>query len=432
MNLKHLLLCAAVAAVPWTLNAGCDEADAELTTAEPADHDDHGDDDDDGHDDHGAESEHVDEVRMTAEAVARYGVQVATVEARPLRASVVAPARVAFNSEAMAHVGSLVAGRVVEINARLGDVVQQGDVLLTVHSPELGQLQGDFLAQRSGADAARPAVELARSSFDRASQLFDDTEGGGVTLNEVQRREADLKVAERAVILADAQISAAVNTLRLHGMTDAQIDRLAESAQVDPTYLVTAPISGSVIEREVTPGELVSPEDESLLVLADTTRLWVLVDVAEAKLGSVGVGSTAHIDVTAVPGRTFEGTVTYVDPRVNDASRTARLRVEVDNADNLLRAGMFARALVGPSDANAETGPVVPVDAVMEVEGEPSVFVPVEGEPNTFARRAVGLGPRVGDFYPVLSGLEVGDEIVDGGTFILKAELGKAGVEHAH
>jgi cobalt-zinc-cadmium efflux system membrane fusion protein len=76
--------------------------------------------------------------------------------------------------------------------------------------------------------------------------------------------------------------------------------------------------------------------------------------------------------------------------------------------------------------------PALPADAVMEVEGEMSVFVPVEGEPNTFARRAVRVGERVGDFYPVMDGVSVGDEVVVAGTFILKADLGKAGASHDH
>ena len=265
-----------------------------------------------------------------AEAMERFGIKVAPVEARALSAVVTAPARVGFNTEAMAHVGSLVSGRVAEIKVRLGEIVNQGDVLLVVDSPELGQLQGDYLSALSGVEAATPAVELAQSSYGRTQKLFDETEGGGVTLNTVQEREATLRSAQRELAMADADVTAAANTLRLHGMTDAQIDELAGSKKVAPTYEVVAPIAGEVVEREVTPGELVSPEDESLMVLADLSTVWVLADVAEANLGQVGVGSSASIDVVALSGQTFEGKVTYVDPRVNEGSRTARLRVEVE------------------------------------------------------------------------------------------------------
>ena len=441
-TLKTLLRSpAAAAAVALLLAAGCDEPGARATPTPAAGPDEHADhaEGEGGHDDHaghGAEEgggeEHADEVSLTAEAVGRYGVRVAAVEARPLDALVTAPARVGFNAEAMAHVGSLVRGRVAEIRVRLGDRVEAGDVLLVVDSPELGQLQADHLADRSAVEAATPAVEIARDSYERARNLFDQTGGGGVTLNAVQDRQATLRSAERELATAEADVTASANTLRLHGMTDGQIETLAGSKKIDPTYEVVAPIAGAVVEREVTPGELVSPDDESLMVLADLSKVWVLADVAEARLNSVGVGSGATLDVPALPGRSFEGAVTYVDPRVNENTRTARLRVEVKNDGDALRPGMFARATLGPSDGGGEPTPALPADAVMEVEGEPSVFVPVEGEPNTFARRAVTVGPRVGDFYPVTGGVGVGDEVVVGGAFILKAEVGKAGVEHEH
>jgi cobalt-zinc-cadmium efflux system membrane fusion protein len=451
--LRRLALSAATLAVPLALAAGCDDDSAVAAPNGTAEHDDHAGrsdeesgpddhaghsdeeavhDDHAGHGDEGGGEEHADEVSLTAEAVERYGVRVAAVEARPLDAVVTAPARVGFNTEAMAHVGSLVQGRVAEIKVKLGDRVETGDVLLVVDSPELGQLQANHLANLSAVEAAAPAVELARDFFERAQRLYDETSGGGVTLNAVQDRQATLRAAERELAVAEADVTASANTLRLHGMTDAQIDTLASSKKVDPTYEVVAPIAGRVVEREVTPGELVSPDDESLMVLADLSTVWVLADVAEARLGEVGVGSAATLDVPALVGRSFEGTVTYVDPRVNENTRTARLRVEVANDGDALRPGMFARAMIGPSNGGGEAMPALPADAVMEVEGEMSVFVPVEGEPDTFARRAVRVGDRVGDFYPVMDGVSVGDEVVVAGTFILKADLGKAGASHDH
>ena len=457
--LRRLALSAAALAVPLALAAGCDDDSAVAAPNGTAEHDDHAghahdesgpddhaghSDEESGHDDHaghGDESgseEHADEVSLTAEAVERYGIEVAAVEARPLDAVVVAPARVGFNTEAMAHVGSLVQGRVAEIKVKLGDHVETGDVLLVVNSPELGQLQANHLADLSAVEAATPAVEIAQDSYERAQTLFEQTSGGGVTLNTVQDRQATLRAAERELAVANADVTASANTLRLHGMTDAQIETLASSKKVDPTYEVVAPIAGEVVEREVTPGELVSPDDESLMVLADLSTVWVLADVAEARLSDVGVGSNATLDVPALSGRSFEGSVTYIDPRVNESTRTARLRVEVANEGNALRPGMFARAMIGPSPTTPTTNggggavPALPADAVMEVEGEMSVFVPVTGEANTFARRGVRVGERVGDFYPVIDGVRVGDEVVVAGTFILKADLGKAGASHDH
>ncbi len=333
----------------------------------------------------------------------------------------------------MAHVAALLPGRVDKLHAKLGDRVAAGDVLIEVRSPELGRLQADYLSALSAVEAARPAVDIARDNAERARALLKNA--GGITQTAVQEREATLAQAQRELTAAEANVSAAENTLRLNGVSEENIEQIAETKKVSPVFEVTAPIAGEVVEREVTPGELVGPGmgsgERSLLVLADLSTVWVGVDVAEARLGRIGVGSPASFTVPALDGRRIEGEVTYVDPRVEAGSRTARLRVEAENPDGVLRPGMFARAEVGPRESGRGVL-ALPVDAVMTVEGEDSVFVPVEGEANTFARRAVSVGPRVGDLVPVTRGLEEGDQVVVSGGFILKADLGKAGAEHAH
>ena len=247
----------------------------------------------------------------------------------------------------------------------------------------------------------------------------------------MQKRQADLAAARRELLRAEAEVSAAGNTLRLYGMDGPAVDALAETGEIDPRYAVVAPLDGEVVEREVTLGELVGPASEKLMVLADLSTVWVLVDVPEAKLAKAGMGSRVLLEVPSVPGRMFEGRVTYVAPQVEESTRTARLRVEVDNKGGALKPGMFARATVSPPGESAMVL-AVPRDAVLTVEGEPCVFVAVEGEANTFAKRPVSVGPTVGGMVPVLSGLAEGDPVVTGGAFILKAELGKAGVEHDH
>jgi RND family efflux transporter MFP subunit len=164
--------------------------------------------------------------------------------------------------------------------------------------------------------------------------------------------------------------------------------------------------------------------------------VWVLVDVSEAKLGEIAVGSQAVITVAAQSGKTFEGTISYVSPELDPSTRTARVRVEVKNPQEWLLPGMFAQARLtaapGGEIGAAEAVVAVPEDAVQTVEGEPAVFVPVEGEPNSFAKRPVQVGKPVGGMTPILAGLKQGEEYVASGSFILKAELGKAGAAHEH
>lgn len=454
-------LVAATCALMWTslLTAGCKRqsgsAQTALAVATPAgeqaaeehDHEEHAGDDDahdhgadehghehgaDGHaDEHGGD-EHAAEVKLTAEAIARYGIRVDRASAQILRPTFVAPARVAFNSEAMAHVGSPLVGRVAELPARLGDVVQKGDVLLVVESPELGETQSNYLQRRIQVEAAIPAVDLAKSALDRTTRLY---ESGGIALDVQQRLEAEYRAAWGVQRSAESALLGAENKLHLLGMDQQAVEQLTESGEVQPRYAIRAPIPGRVVQREVTLGELVSPEKEALLVLADTTTLWVLADVPDARLPEVTIDAPAWLKSGAVNGHRHEGTVSYISPMVDPRTRSAQVRVAVQCEHGTLWPGMFVQVEITATDqANPDRSPVVavPEDALQTVEGVPSIFVPVPNEANTFARRTVSLGKPVAGLVPIHSGLVEGDWYVAAGTFILKAELGKASAEHQH
>jgi membrane fusion protein, heavy metal efflux system len=381
----------------------------------------------DKHDhDHG--EGHSDEVKLTPEAVRRHDIRVAPVGKRALTASFAAPARIAFNAEAMAHVGSAVAGRAVEIKVRLGDVVKSGAELLVVESPELGEAQSDYLQKRTAVAVASAAVEPARNAAERAKALYEKNQG--IALAEVQKREADHTATQGAVQTAQAALEAAEATLRLAGFDEKAVESLVKTKRINPRYVVRAPIAGQVIQRETTLGELVSPDKEALLVIADLSKVWVIADVPETRLGDVSVGSAARVRVTGRP-EPLEGKVSYIAPTLDPSTRTAQVRIEVPNANRALRPGMFARADLSAA-VGAEAVLAVPEASVQTVEGKPSVFVPVKGEDNTFAARAVKVGPPVGGMVPVQSGLKEGEQVVVSGTFILKADLGKAGAAHEH
>ena len=379
------------------------------------------------------EGGHAEEAKLSAEAVKQNGVQVAPVGKHILIPTFTAPARVAYNAEAMAHVGSPVTGRVAELKVRVGDRVKQGDVLLVLQSPELVEAQSEYLQRRTAARTAAPTVDLAKNSFERAERIRAETRGG-IALNEVQKRQADLRAAEATLQAAQSAVTAAESKLRQLGMDQAAIDRLTKTSRTDPRYTIVAPIAGQVVEREVTLGELVDPQQESLLVLADLSILWVLADVPEARSQDVAVGAKARVVTSAGGKEGLEGTVTFLAPAIDRETRTVPVRIVVRDAGTTLRPGMFVRAEIETTRPGAATGAVlaVPEAAIQTVEGRPSVFVPVAGEENTFAARPVVAGRVVGGMVPVLGGLKEGEPVVVAGSFILKAELGKGGAAHEH
>lgn len=373
---------------------------------------------------------HADEVKLTPEAMNKYDIKIGPVTKQVLTPTFVAPARVAFNAETMAHVGAAVRGRATEIKARVGDTVKKGDELLAVESPELGQAQSDFLQKRTAVEVALAAIEPAKKAYERARSLHEKSEG--IALAEVQKREAELKAFEGAHKSAVAATTAAENALHLMGMDQPAVDVLAKTSEINPRYAIRAPLDGQVIEREVTLGELVSPEKESLLILANMNTLWVLADVPEARLADIAVGAKATVQVSALKGDGFTGTVSQIALSIDPETRSARVRIEVSNGHTTLRPGMFARVWIAMGSKNGEAVLAIPEEAVQTVERESAVFVPVEGEENTFAKRPVEVGSSVGGMVPLLSGLKPGEKLVINGSFILKAELGKNEAAHEH
>ena len=389
-----------------------------------------------GHDHGDAEGAHVDEVTLSLEAVDRYGVRVEAAQLWALRPTVVSPARVAFNTEAMAHVGSPLRGRAAEVKVRLGDLVTAGQDLVIIESPELGEAQADFLQKKSAAQSAGPTVDLARVAWERAKGLYEQSQG--ISLTEVQKREAEYKAAAAGVKAVESAATASENRLHLLGMNQGDIAALESTGQIVPRYAIKAAIAGLVVQREITLGELVSPERDALMVLADTRTLWVLADVPEAQLMGVATGAKAWVTVGSTGGagaRRFEGTVAFVAPLVDPTTRTAQVRIEVPVAELALKPGMFAQAeivMTGPDGGDPPPTVAVPDEAIQTVEGGPAVFVPVPGEPNTFAKRSVSIGTSVGGLIPITAGLVEGERFVTAGSFILKAELGKGSAAHVH
>lgn len=381
-----------------------------------------------GHADH---EEHADEVVLTAEAIAGSGIVVEPVRRRLLEPSLTAPARVSFNLERMAHVGSPLRGRIAELGVKLGQAVNAGDVVLVIESPELGEAQSDFLAKAAAAEYAVPGVALAQSAFERAKALHAESQG--IAFTEVQKREAEYRAAEAARRAAESAAQVAESRLRLLGMDDAALATLRDSGRIEPRAAIRAPIGGTVIEREVTLGELVGPERDALLVIANMETLWILASVPESRLAEVKIGARVLVEMGLAEGERFEGVISYISPTTDSSTRSSEVRIEVQHGHCCLRPGSFARAeITATSETPAEPALVVPDDAIQTVEGRHVVFVAVEGEEGAFAARPIEHGPAVGDFVPVTSGLAEGERVVVRGSFVLKAELGKSSAEHVH
>lgn len=371
------------------------------------------------------------EVALPLDAATTHGIKMMPATKRALVETLTAFARVAYDPNAVAHVGAPVEGRVIELPHGLGDQVAKGAELLVLESPQLAEAQGDLLQKRTAVVSAKTGVEIGQLAFERAKTLV---QRNGTSVAEYQRAAGELRKAQGELQAADTGVVASESKLRLLGFTDADLKALATSSSaISSRFRIRSPIAGRVTERQVALGEVVDAGREDLVVVTDTSRMWVLADVPDHRLREMRPGAQVRIRVPAVSDSAFAGKVSSIAPATNPALRTGEVRVEVPNPDGSLRAGMFAQCeietvLLKPGEKPVEVL-AVPDQAVVNLGGITAVFVGVEDEPDSFARRRVKVGKRVGNWVPVLEGLKEGEEVVTTGTFILKAELGRANVK---
>lgn len=384
------------------LLAGCPKPEPKPAPAEHAEE----------HDEHGEHEEH-DENAVTFPAAAQKanGVHVVPVARREVDSRLETTGEIAENTDAEAHVTPRVAGRVLAVRKTVGDWVRAGETLVQLESEALGQAQAAFLEAQARQDLATQT--LARQRALHKGEL-------------TARKE--VLAAEHEARLGAIALEAARNRLRLMGVTEAHMARLATRRRLDARVDVPAPISGQIVQKHVTLGEMVEPaETQPAYVISDPSTLWVGANLYERDLARVKPGQQAVVTTPAYPGKLYYGRVSLISTTLDKDTRTARARVAVANADRALKPGMFAsiRLLVGREQAL-----VVPVSAVLLDRQQPFVFVQ-EG-PERFERREVTIDPPVGGVHVVRKGLTVGENVVAAGAFMLKSELMKEGFGGHH
>ncbi|GIV03757.1 MAG: RND transporter [Fimbriimonadales bacterium] len=344
-------------------------------------------------------------IELPLKARAAASIKTVVPAERPLGRVVRATAVIKPNEYRLAHVSPRIPGRAVEVRALLGKRVEQGEVLAFLDSLELGEKKSAFLQ-------ARTNLEVARRDYTREERLFKQQISS----------EREYLEAKGEFERSEAAFRAAREALRLVGLADADIDRIAWGSTEHPLsrFPLLAPFAGTVVDQHITIGELIEPT-ETPYTIADLTTVWALLDIYEKDLALVHVGDSVEVTTEAYPGSTFRGQVTYISSFLDPATRTAQARVEIDNHDGRLRPGMFATASLTAAAAVGRNALVVPRDAVQQVRGTPVVFV--ETQAGVYEMRQVALGQEAGADVEVLSGLAADERVVTEGAFYLKATV---------
>ncbi len=315
------------------------------------------------------------------------GVTTARAERRRLETTLRAVGSVVYDESRLAEVSVKYRGWIGALRVdEPGQPVRRGETLFTLYSPELYSAQQEYLAALESQRAARGTGAPHR---------------------------------------ADYLVEAAYKRLRLWDLRERQIDRVAETGEPVQYIPIASPVSGHVVEKNVVAGSSVQP-GATLYRIAGLDGVWVEAELYESELADVEVGQTARVTLPYLPGRSFEGRVSFVYPYLDRSSRTGRVRVELANPDLVLKPDMFAHVVL-ESDLGERL--VVPEDAVLYAGERSFVFVDL-GE-GRLRPTAVETGVQAGDFVEVLSGLEEGEPVVTSGNFLVAAESRlKLAMEH--
>jgi len=310
--------------------------------------------------------------------------------------------KVQFNEDALVRVHAPATGRVLEVLARPGDVVEPGARLFVLDSPDLGSAKSDYAKAVAEADRTAAALRLARELY----------EVKAVAQKEVRDADNDDKkaLAERA---------RAASRLRTLGVTDDKLPDIGGRADVSTTIVVTAARSGVIVERNVSPGQVVaygqSDAPLNLFVIADLSSMWVLADVYEPDVPRVHVGQGVSVTPPCCPEARYAGRIVNVADVVDKETRTLKVRAVVPNRGRSLKAEMFVKVVL---DTGAVKSLTIPQSAVHREGGRAYVLV-VRGQ-GDYERRPVTLGADLDGVVEVRDGLAVAERVVAQGSILLK------------
>jgi cobalt-zinc-cadmium efflux system membrane fusion protein len=304
-----------------------------------------------------------------------------------------------FDNDQATSVLAPFSGPVARLLVSPGDTVKKGQALAIVDSPDFAQAISTY----------RKALVTAKNARRLADMDKDLVQHDGVAPREEQQAQTDAANAE-------ADRDAALQALAALDVDPQVISDLRAGrpvARVEGT--IRSPIGGTVVEKLITPGQLLQAGSTPCFTVADLSRVWVMAQVSGTELASVGVGDPAEV-VTGIGSKNFSGTVANISALVNPDTRAVLARVVVKNPDGILKKQMYVGVRI--HSRRQDMGLLVPVSAILR-DDENLPFVYAAQRDGSFARRHVTLGYRDGDRYDIADGLKAGDQVVvDGGIFV--------------
>ncbi len=305
-----------------------------------------------------------------------------------------------FNEEQLVRVNAPVTGRVIEVLARPGEVVEPGHPLFVLDSPDLGQAKSDYAKAVSDLGRSEKAIKLAKELLEIKAIA-----------------EKDIREAENDLNKAAAERDRAAARLRTLGIKTDQLKEIAERGDASTTMTVRAPRGGVIVERNISPGQVVaygqSDTPVSLFTIANLGSMWVLADIYEPDVPKVKLGQAVRVTLPCCPQDRYQGTVANIGAAVDKDTRTLKARVVVPNSGGVLKAEMFVKALTSEVLA-------LPQSAIQRADGQ--TFVLLAKDKGEYQRRAVKTGVEFEGLTEILEGVTPQDRVVSTGGVLLKRD----------
>jgi len=329
-----------------------------------------------------SDDEHVspDEIQMSESAVQLANINTTMVTKGIPRKSISLLGKVKPDERNIAELTARFGGRIEKLFVNYtGQEVYRGQKLATIYSPALITAQKELLE----------AVQFKKSNPD--------------------------------------YYKAAISKLKLWDLTDEQIVSITENSEPQLYFNVLSPITGTVTQRHVALGNYIK-EGDGLFEVIDLTKIWIMFDAYESDLPWIEKGDHIEFTIQSLPGKTYEGKVTYIDPFIDPETRVAQLRVELSNSKQELKPEMFASGILHSQITNSSNALLIPKSAILWTGKRAVVYVKIpDRETPSFKYRGITLGPDAGNFYVVAEGLTEGEEIATNGVFKIDAAAQLAG-----
>jgi len=332
-------------------------------------------------------------------------IETTVVEFSQSRQALTLAGKVAYGEDRYSRISSPLQGRVVEVRAHLGDRVKAGAVLLVIDSPDIAQAYSEYVKEDSDLRYATRAYELAKDLYENKAMPLKD-----------------LKQAENELVKARAEFRRAKERLLSLRVSAEELNKPLDKQQITSRFEMKSPLTGTVVERAVTPGQSVGGDPSQVLfTVADLDMLQVVADLYERDLSLVKEGQFAKVNVEAYPGVDFPATIAAIGDIVDPASRTIKVRAWVNNEEHKLKPEMFARLQLEVGEAAQFL--VVPREAVLEVDSKQFVYV-VDSQ-NRYLKQEVKVASISPDQVRILEGLTRGQRIVTKGAVLIKGQEAK-------